>query len=87
MAHGPKEAMKEVQRWLPLSSFDRLFRKFGAVLWLVPFLLRCAATQTAGTAWTRRRNAHFGTALAAYLSVTGLRALIYLVHYTGELCS
>lgn len=82
-AHGSHEDVVAVQRRLPLAGFDRIIRHTGAVLWLIPFLLRAAATYYTTSEAAPRRAQHFYRAFLLYVVLSVLRTAVYILQSRG----
>lgn len=70
---------------LPLGWFDRIFRRVGPALPLLPFGMRALSVGTAPRdgAAIRSRRSDLSGPLALYVSQGVLRSFIYHLHFTG----
>ena len=83
-AHESHAEVKRIQRRLPLAGFDFILRKYGAVLWVLPLVLR-AASHLYRPYHIRWQWAHFGVVVVVYSVAAILRATIYVLHARGRL--
>ena len=64
--------------------FDQLLRRYGALIPLIPFLIRWWAAAVAAPAPNMRPASHFSEAGTLYVGLSVARFMIYFLHVSGR---